>query len=187
MEQLPPRDQTRLPDREVVDVPLEHEIFHIVYDLKEKPQIPSIGLRLRRGSRSRVMTWEQNYDGWERQRQADANYRAIYDDQGRIMVFICTTPISGEAGSVRRRTSCTSASSREEGLPHGHQHRDLRADALNRRSKNRNENREQYDRDISAVRDGAPGGRAGDGEPRPHPRRVSARASSASVTSSSRF
>ena len=30
------------PDRKIKDVPLEHPIFHIVYDLKEKPQIPSI-------------------------------------------------------------------------------------------------------------------------------------------------
>jgi len=30
------------PDREPEEIPLEHEIFHIVYDLKEKPQIPSV-------------------------------------------------------------------------------------------------------------------------------------------------
>ena len=46
------------PNREPEEVPLEHEIFHIVYDLKEKPQIPSICLlytspspRDQRGSR----------------------------------------------------------------------------------------------------------------------------------------
>ncbi len=32
------------PDREIVEVPLEHEIFHCVYDLKEKPQVPAIGV-----------------------------------------------------------------------------------------------------------------------------------------------
>ena len=30
------------PDREPLELPLEHEIFHCVYDLKEKPQVPSI-------------------------------------------------------------------------------------------------------------------------------------------------
>ena len=65
------------PDREVTEVPLEHEIFHIVYDLKEKPQIPSIhtarnGVSYERGRNTRT-----------------PHYRAIYDDQGRIMVFIC--------------------------------------------------------------------------------------------------
>ena len=30
------------PDREPIELPLEHEIFHCVYDLKKKPQVPSI-------------------------------------------------------------------------------------------------------------------------------------------------
>ena len=30
------------PEREPQELPLEHEIFHCVYDLKEKPQMPSI-------------------------------------------------------------------------------------------------------------------------------------------------
>ncbi len=70
------------PEREPVELPLSHEIFHCVYDLKEKPQIPSIYAAWR--GRSRGITWER---GW-----ADTgtpHYRAIHDDQGRIMVFIC--------------------------------------------------------------------------------------------------
>jgi len=65
------------PEREPVDVPLEHEIFHCVYDLKEKPQVPSIN------SAARGISWER---GWNTQ---TPNYRAIYDDQGRMMAFIC--------------------------------------------------------------------------------------------------
>lgn len=65
------------PDRPVVDVPLSHEIFHIVYDLKEKPQVPSIH------AAQRGRSWERGYD------TQTPNYRAIEDDQGRIMVFIC--------------------------------------------------------------------------------------------------
>lgn len=64
------------PDREPQDVPLEHEIFHCVYDLDEKPQIPSINAALN-GYRTERADAEQ------------ANYRAIYDDKGRMMVFIC--------------------------------------------------------------------------------------------------
>jgi hypothetical protein len=30
------------PEREPVDLPLEHPIFHCVFDLKEKPQVPSM-------------------------------------------------------------------------------------------------------------------------------------------------
>jgi hypothetical protein len=66
------------PDREVEDVPLEHEIFHCVYDLKERPQVPSIH------AAAPGVTWER---GWGDTREP--HYRAIYDDAGRIMVFIC--------------------------------------------------------------------------------------------------
>ena len=32
------------PEREPTELPLEHPIFHCVFDLKEKPQIPNVGL-----------------------------------------------------------------------------------------------------------------------------------------------
>ena len=71
------------PDREPQEVPLEHEIFHTVYDLKEKPQLPSIGV-----------AEQGQYSGitWEYRPESDTSipyYKAIYDDRGRIMVFIC--------------------------------------------------------------------------------------------------
>ena len=69
------------PDREVVDVPLDHEIFHCVYDLKEKPQIPSLSSARR--NRGTGITWERGRD------TRTPHYRAILDDQDRIMVFIC--------------------------------------------------------------------------------------------------
>lgn len=71
------------PDRAPVELPLEHEIFHCVYDLKEKPQVPSIGVA--RGGRRNGVTWESR-------RGSDtsyAQYKAIHDDDGRIMVLIC--------------------------------------------------------------------------------------------------
>lgn len=64
------------PDQPPEDVPIEHEIFHCVYDLNEKPQIPSI----------RAFWSGQRTERWDAQH---ANYRAIYDKNGRIMVFIC--------------------------------------------------------------------------------------------------
>ena len=63
------------PDRVAQEVPLEHEIFHCVYDLTEKPQIPSIH------------SWRRGY--LSEHTNEPAHYRAIYDDFGRIMVFIC--------------------------------------------------------------------------------------------------
>ncbi len=70
------------PDREPVEVGLSHQIFHAVFDLKEKPQIPNIGDALR--GRPYGRTWER--------RNSDTStpfYKAIYDNNGRMMAFIC--------------------------------------------------------------------------------------------------
>jgi hypothetical protein len=67
------------PDREPIEIPLEHPIFHMIYDLKERPQVPniSIGQRAIAGG----PTWEE--PDWK-----EVHYCAIYDDKGRMMVFI---------------------------------------------------------------------------------------------------
>lgn len=64
------------PDREPIELPLEHEIFHCVYDLKKKPQVPSI---------------HGYYAGrtYERPDAQEPHYRGLFDDQGRMMAIIC--------------------------------------------------------------------------------------------------
>ena len=61
------------PNRPLVKLGLEHDIFHLVYDLDEQPQIPDIG-----------RFW--NGGPWG---SGEANYQAIFDDQGRMMVIVC--------------------------------------------------------------------------------------------------
>jgi hypothetical protein len=68
------------PDREPEELPLDHPIFHCVYDLKEKPQVPSINAAF--GGRSSGITWER----WDAQ---EVHFKAIKDDNGRIMAIIC--------------------------------------------------------------------------------------------------
>jgi hypothetical protein len=65
------------PDKEPVELPLEHEIFHCVYDLSKKPQVPSIHAWLS------GYTSERGYDSQE------PHYKALYDDKGRMMAIIC--------------------------------------------------------------------------------------------------
>ena len=65
------------PKQKIVDLPLEHPIFHSVFDLKEKPQVPGIP------HFARGRTHERNLDGEE------VHYRGIFDDKGRLMVMIC--------------------------------------------------------------------------------------------------
>ncbi|MBE7496925.1 MAG: DUF4159 domain-containing protein [Verrucomicrobiaceae bacterium] len=68
------------PDRSFVELPLEHEIFHMVFPLKFKPQIPSVGHAM--AGRSQGITFER----WDAQ---TPHYRAVYDDKKRMVMLIC--------------------------------------------------------------------------------------------------
>jgi hypothetical protein len=71
------------PDRRWVDIPNDDPIFHVLYDLNEREQIP--GAQFLETGR----TYEK--DGFE------AHWRAVYDDKGRIMVAICHNMDMGDA------------------------------------------------------------------------------------------
>jgi Domain of unknown function (DUF4159) len=62
------------PDREVLEIPDTHEVFHVLFDLNQKVQIPGV-FALMRGT-----TYEQ--DGVE------PHWRGVFDDAGRLMVAI---------------------------------------------------------------------------------------------------
>ncbi len=64
------------PDRAWQELPLEHDIFHCVYDLKERPQVSSIGHA------------EAGYS-YERPDAREVHYRAYYDDDGRMVAIVC--------------------------------------------------------------------------------------------------
>jgi hypothetical protein len=66
------------PDREPTELPLEHPIFHCVYDLKKKPQIPG----------ARGADWRSGIT-WERPDATEVHYKGIFDDKNRMMVIIC--------------------------------------------------------------------------------------------------
>jgi len=62
------------PDREVVEIPDDHEVFHVVWDLDQRVQVPGV-YALMSG-----VTYEQ--DGVE------PHWRGVFDDDGRLMVAI---------------------------------------------------------------------------------------------------
>jgi Domain of unknown function (DUF4159) len=66
------------PDRKFVELPLDHPLYHCVFDIQSKGQIPNVDL----GTRSQ-------YTGitWERPDAKVVHHRVIFDDKGRIMVF----------------------------------------------------------------------------------------------------
>lgn len=73
-----------LPGREFEELPMDHKIFHCVFDLKvpkNKLQTPNIGQGY--NSQWDQVTWE-NHSGEE---CIEMHVRAIHDDKGRIMVL----------------------------------------------------------------------------------------------------
>ncbi len=70
------------PEREPVELPIDHEIFRCVYRLKEKPQVPSIHSW---DGRAGGITWEYGHGG----NTQEVHYKALFDDKGRMMAIIC--------------------------------------------------------------------------------------------------
>ena len=68
------------PDREPLELPLNHPIFHCFHDIDEKPQVCSIGHAL--AGRDSGITWE-------RSDAREVHYQALYDDKGRMMAIFC--------------------------------------------------------------------------------------------------
>ncbi len=66
--------QRIFPDRPVVEIADDHEVFHVLFDLDQRVQIPGIAA-LRNG-----VTYER--DG------VVPHWRGVFDDQGRLMVAI---------------------------------------------------------------------------------------------------
>jgi hypothetical protein len=78
------------PDREFVELPMDHPIFHCVFDInvpKNKLQTPAMPIATRRHSTD--ITWEDDhYDqNGNLEDCRDMHVRAIFDDKGRIMVI----------------------------------------------------------------------------------------------------
>jgi hypothetical protein len=67
------------PEREPRELELDHPIFHCVYDLKEKPQIPNVGFATSNRDTGRT---SEDPEG------KGAHYRAVFDDKGRMMMLI---------------------------------------------------------------------------------------------------
>lgn len=83
------------PDRQMQEVPLEHPIFHMVYDLKEKPQVPAY---------NPSGIWRhQSYETRHYGDTTTPHYMAIYDDDDRIVVFACHNTDIGDAWEEESR------------------------------------------------------------------------------------
>lgn len=75
------------PDRDWIELPLEHELYQRPFAIRSKGQVPNYGL----GTMSQ-------YDGvtWERPDATEVHHRAILDDQKRIMVLATHNTDNGD-------------------------------------------------------------------------------------------
>jgi hypothetical protein len=71
------------PDRKIVDLDNKDPIFHVVYDLDDRFQVPGMQYIFTRSL--------FEYDGFR------AKWRGVYDDKGRVMVAICHNMDLGDA------------------------------------------------------------------------------------------
>ena len=78
------RDQMKqvFPDREPIELSLDHKIFHMVYDLAKLPQVPSIR------AWQRGMTYEDWHGPFERG-DTTPHFWGYLDDEHRLMALFC--------------------------------------------------------------------------------------------------
>jgi len=79
------------PDREIQELPLTHEIFHIFFNIDRVLQVPNVRLgEYYTMSGGRSQTWEQPSD-------TEPRVLGISDDTGRLMVLITYNSDLGDA------------------------------------------------------------------------------------------
>lgn len=68
------------PDREPVDLPLNHDVFRCFYEIQERPQVPNV-----------MLGTQSQFTGvtWEREDAKEPHYRGLVDDSGRLMAILC--------------------------------------------------------------------------------------------------
>ncbi|MFO1448158.1 MAG: DUF4159 domain-containing protein [Opitutaceae bacterium] len=75
------------PDRAFSEIPLDHAIYHCVFEIKAKGQVPNI----RTGINS-----EHTGVTWERSDAQEVHHRGMFDDKGRLMVIATHNSDNGD-------------------------------------------------------------------------------------------
>ena len=75
------------PDRDFIELPLDHPLYRGVFEIKAKGQVPNVGLGM-----------ESQHTGitWEREDAREVHHRAIFDDKGRIIVLATHNTDNGD-------------------------------------------------------------------------------------------
>lgn len=80
------------PDRTFTELSLEHPLYHCVFEIKSKGQVPNVGTGITSQFDPEHRTWEWQHDGDVQ----TVHHRAIVDDKGRIMVLATHNTDNGD-------------------------------------------------------------------------------------------
>ncbi|MCW5559652.1 MAG: DUF4159 domain-containing protein [Verrucomicrobiae bacterium] len=78
------------PDRSFEELPPDHPLYHGVFEIREKGQVPNV--MTGRDSQYTGVTWEENHFGDVR----TVHHRGITDDKGRLMVLATHNTDNGD-------------------------------------------------------------------------------------------
>jgi hypothetical protein len=77
------------PDREFVELELSHPLYHCVFNITSKGQVPNVEL-------GTLSQFDPEHTTWERPDAKEVHHKAIFDDKGRIMVFATHNTDNGD-------------------------------------------------------------------------------------------
>ena len=75
------------PDRKFEELPLSHPLYHCVFEIKAKGQVPAV---------DRGVASEYTGVTWEREDAQEVHHRGISDDKGRLMVIATHNTDNGD-------------------------------------------------------------------------------------------
>ncbi len=78
-----------LSERSFVELPLSHPLYHSVFDIQSKGQVPNVQLGIQ-------SEFDPAHTTWERPDAREVHHRAILDAKGRVMVFATHNTDNGD-------------------------------------------------------------------------------------------
>lgn len=75
------------PERTFSEIPLDHPVYHCVFEIKAKGQVPNVRMGI-----------ESQFTGvtWERPDAREVHHRGLFDDKGRLMVIATHNTDNGD-------------------------------------------------------------------------------------------
>lgn len=77
------------PERNFTELSLDHPLYHCVFEIKSKGQVPNVGLGVQ-------SEYDPEHRTWEREDAREVHHRAIFDDKGRMMVLATHNTDNGD-------------------------------------------------------------------------------------------